>query len=198
MGANGSGKSTLLLTITGVLLPLRGSLSVNGIAVCKGNLDKVRRGAGLVFQNPDDQIFMPTVADDVSFGPRNSGMNEDEVNSRVSSALESLGIAGLADRLAHHLSGGEKRLAALAGILAMDPPLLLLDEPLAFLDPAAARRLAAILAGLPQTMIVATHDQGLASRLCGRCIVLQDGTICADGPVSQVLSDQGRLEQWGL
>jgi cobalt/nickel transport system ATP-binding protein len=198
MGANGAGKSTLLLTLTGVLLPQRGSLVVNGIPVKKENLRELRRGCGLVFQNPDDQIFMPTVEDDVSFGPRNYGMGEAEIKERVEKVLASLGIAELKGRLAHHLSGGEKRLAALAGILVMEPLLLLLDEPLAFLDPAARRRLIAVLEGLPQTMILSTHDGDMARGLCSRCMVLQKGRICADGPAGELLASPDRLLQWGL
>jgi cobalt/nickel transport system ATP-binding protein len=198
MGANGSGKTTLLLTLTGVLLPQKGSLVVNGIPVKKENLRELRRGCGLVFQNPDDQIFMPTVEDDVSFGPGNYGMGEAEIKERVEKVLASLGIGELRGRLAHHLSGGEKRLAALAGILVMEPALLLLDEPLAFLDPAAKRRLTAVLRGLPQTMILATHDGDMARRLCSRCIILRKGRICADGPAGEILACPGRLLQWGL
>jgi cobalt/nickel transport system ATP-binding protein len=197
MGANGAGKSTLLLTLTGVLLPQKGALVVNGIPVKKENLRELRRSSGLVFQNPDDQIFMPTVEDDVSFGPRNYGLGEGEIKERVEKVLASLGIGELKNRLAHHLSGGEKRLAALAGILVLEPALLLLDEPLAFLDPAARRRLSAILQGLPQTMIIATHEQDLARSFCSRCILLQKGRIAADGPPGEILSGSG-LEQWGL
>jgi cobalt/nickel transport system ATP-binding protein len=198
MGANGAGKSTLLFVLSGVLLPLEGSLVVNGIPARKENLRELRKTSGLVFQNPDDQLFMPTVEDDVSFGPRNYGAGEEETRERVEKTLETLGIGDLKKRLAHHLSGGEKRLVALAGILVMEPALLLLDEPLAFLDAAARRRLVAILSGLSQTMIIATHDTELARTLCGRCMLLQKGRIRADGPSRGVLADGARLEQWGL
>jgi cobalt/nickel transport system ATP-binding protein len=198
MGANGAGKSTLLFVLSGVIPPLGGSLVVNGIPVLKENLRELRKTAGLVFQNPDDQIFMPTVEDDVSFGPRNYGAGVEETGERVRKTLETLGIGDLSKRLAHHLSGGEKRLVALAGILVMEPALLLLDEPLAFLDTAARRRLLAVLAGLSQTMIIATHDTDLARTLCGRCILLQKGRVRADGPVDEVLADGARLEKWGL
>ncbi|MDR1105007.1 MAG: energy-coupling factor ABC transporter ATP-binding protein [Treponema sp.] len=198
MGANGAGKSTLLFVLSGVIPPLEGSLAVNGIPVDGKNLRELRKTAGLVFQNPDDQIFMPTVEDDVSFGPRNYGAGGEETGERVRKTLEALGIGNLAKRLAHHLSGGEKRLVALAGILVMEPALLLLDEPLAFLDTAARRRLLAVLSGLSQTMIIATHDADLARTLCRRCILLQAGRIRADGPVDQVLADGARLEEWGL
>jgi cobalt/nickel transport system ATP-binding protein len=198
MGAFGAGKSTLLLTLTGVLLPHKGALVVNGIQVKKENLRELRRGCGLVFQNPDDQIFMPTVEDDVSFGPGNYGMDEAEIKERVEKILASLGIGELRGRLAHHLSGGEKRLAALAGILVMEPALLLLDEPLAFLDPAARRRLIAVLQGLPQTMILSTHDGDMARGFCSRCMVLRKGRICADGPPGEILACPDRLLQWGL
>jgi cobalt/nickel transport system ATP-binding protein len=198
MGANGAGKSTLLLSLSGVLLPGQGELSVDGIPVQKDRLGELRRRVGLLFQNPDDQLFMPTVEEDICFGPRSYGLDEEQIAARLAAVLENLGIGRLKNRLAHHLSGGEKRLAALAGILIMEPSLLLFDEPLSFLDPAARRNLIRILKELPQTMLIATHDPDLALALCGRVIILKEGGICADGPAADLLAGQAQLEQWGL
>ncbi|GHV91337.1 cobalt ABC transporter ATP-binding protein [Spirochaetia bacterium] len=198
IGANGAGKSTLLLTLIGVLPPSSGDLCVDGIPVKKDTLREIRRRMGLVFQNPDDQLFMPTVEEDIAFGQRNYGLDEETIQKRTAAVLESLDISRLEHRLAHHLSGGEKRLAALAGVLVMEPAILLLDEPGSFLDPRSRRNLISILSGLSQTMVIATHDFYLAQKLCSRVILLAEGRICADGPAEEVLGDAALLEENGL
>ncbi|MCL1818176.1 MAG: energy-coupling factor ABC transporter ATP-binding protein [Spirochaetaceae bacterium] len=198
IGANGAGKSTLLLALVGILPPAAGSASVCGLAVEKKNLRLLRQKAAFVFQNPDDQLFMPTVYEDIAFGPRNYGVSENLIKERAMMILEELGIAHLAGRLAGKLSGGEKRLAALAGVLVMEPEILLLDEPSSFLDPRARRRLIRILRGLGQTLIIATHDLDLAREVCGRTILLQEGRIAADAQTPRILRDARLLQECGL
>jgi cobalt/nickel transport system ATP-binding protein len=197
-GANGAGKSTLLLALTGILLPQEGSLEAAGIPVRRENLRELRRRVGLVFQNPDDQLFMPTVEEDIAFGPRNLGLDEGEITARTEALTERLGIGRLKNRISHHLSGGEKRLAALAGILVMEPSLLLLDEPAAFLDPRSRRSLTDMLAGLPETMLIATHDLDMALDLCHEVIFLRDGAVAARSPVPGLLADGDFLQSVGL
>jgi cobalt/nickel transport system ATP-binding protein len=197
-GANGAGKSTLLLSLIGVLTPESGTVWVEDARMEKKTLRELRGKVGMVFQNPDDQLFMPTVYDDIAFGPRNYGMGEQDIGNRADSVLEKLGIAHLKGRMAHKLSGGEKRLAALAGVLVMEPSVLLMDEPSAFLDPRARRRLIEILQALTQTMVVATHDLDMALDLCDRAILLKEGGIYADGPAEAVLCDAALLEVCGL
>jgi len=152
----------------------------------------------MVFQNPDDQIFMPTVYEDIAFGPRNYGENEETIDKLIDEILQNLNISHLKNRLTHKLSGGEKRLAALAGILIMNPSVILMDEPSSFLDPKARRRLIEILSDLPQTMIIATHDLDMALDLCGRAVLLKEGCIYADKPVNEVLRDEKTLDECGL
>jgi cobalt/nickel transport system ATP-binding protein len=198
IGANGAGKSTLLLALMGFLPPERGSMDMGDLRVEKKNLEALRRRAGLVFQNPDDQLFMPTVYEDVAFGLRNCPRSGEALEQRVEAVLDRLGIARLRERLCYRLSGGEKRLAALAGVLVMDPELLLLDEPSSFLDPRARRILIGILDALPQTMLIATHDLDLALELCRRTILLKEGRVFADGPTEKLLTDPVLLESCGL
>jgi cobalt/nickel transport system ATP-binding protein len=197
-GANGAGKSTLLLALTGILLPQGGTLEAAGVPVGKDTLGELRRRVGLVFQNPDDQLFMPTVEEDIAFGPRNLGLDEGETAARVDAMTARLGIGHLKKRISHHLSGGEKRLAALAGVLVMEPSLLLLDEPGAFLDPRSRRSLMAVLAGLPETMLIATHDLDLATAVCHEVIFLKDGALAARSPVPGLLADEAFLRSIGL
>jgi cobalt/nickel transport system ATP-binding protein len=197
IGANGAGKSPLLLTLMGFLSPETGGVELGGLRVEKKNLEALRRRAGMVFQNPDDQLFMPTVYEDVAFGPRNCPSGE-PLERRVEAVLDRLGIARLRERLCYRLSGGEKRLAALAGVLVMDPEILLLDEPSSFLDPRARRIIIGILDALPQTMLIATHDLDLALDLCRRTILLKEGRVFADGPSEKLLTDPVLLESCGL
>ena len=198
MGANGAGKSTLLLAMVGVIPPSSGAITIDDVPVLPERLREVRRKAGMVFQNPEDQLFMPTVAEDVGFGLRNYGVAEQEAAPRIDRALERLGIGHLKHRMSHRLSGGEKRLAALAGVLVMEPSLLLLDEPSSFLDPKARRNLMALFAGLPQTMLLATHDTDAALALCPRTLILKDGRVFAQGPTPELLTNQPLLEEAGL
>jgi cobalt/nickel transport system ATP-binding protein len=198
IGANGAGKSTLLLALIGILSPSAGEIILGGVRAEKKTLGELRRIAGMTWQNPEDQLFMPTVYEDVAFGPRNYGWDEGEIRVRAEAVLARLGIAHLRDRLSHRLSGGEKRLAALAGILVMEPALLLLDEPSSFLDPRSRRRLITILDALPQTMLIATHDLDLALDLCPRVILLREGRIRADGAAEDILGDAPLLDECGL
>lgn len=197
-GANGAGKSTLLLGLCGVLMPSSGEILIKNILLDKKNLNELRRELGMIFQNPDEQLFMPTIYDDIAFGPRNYGLPEDEIRIKMENILEQLGITRLKDRMSHKMSGGEKRLAALAGVLMTDPSVLLMDEPSSFLDPKARRRMINILNELPQTMIIATHDLDMALDLCSRVILLKEGSVYADAPAQDILSDSSLLDECGL
>jgi cobalt/nickel transport system ATP-binding protein len=205
LGANGAGKSTLLLSLLGILPVHSGSIEICGVKLDKATQAEARAKAGLVFQNPDDQLFMSTVRDDVLFGPLNydgawprGDRSRQELEDKAAALLESLGIGRLQDRMSHKLSGGEKRLAALATVLIMEPHILLLDEPTAFLDPRGRRALIKILSLLPQTMLIATHDIAFAETLATRAIVLCNGRIRADGPLPAILRDTPLLDECGL
>ncbi|MDR3131209.1 MAG: energy-coupling factor ABC transporter ATP-binding protein [Treponema sp.] len=198
IGANGAGKSTLLLSLLGLIKPRTGEITLGGIPMSRERLGELRKLAGMVFQDPDTQLFMPTLADDIGFGLRNYGFDEKTIEARIAAILAQLGIGHLKNRLSHKLSGGEKRLAALAGVLVMEPALLLLDEPSAFLDPRSRRTLISILAGLPQTMLVATHDLALALELCPKAILLKEGRVFAEGLTRELLQDHTLLDQAGL
>lgn len=198
LGANGAGKSTLLESFVG-LVPVRGgSLTVGGMSVGCRNLTAIRTRVGLIFQNADDQLFCPTVREDVAFGPRNLRLPPEEVERRVDAALAQMGIAALADRDPARLSGGEKRRAALAGVLAMKPEVLLLDEPTAMLDPRTCRELADCLAGIPALKLVATHDLAFAERLCPECLVLESGRLRFRGRTADLLLRADLLRACGL
>ena len=188
IGANGAGKSSLLLSLVGIL-PATGYLEVDGTVLTKENLTKIRNQVGVVFQNPDDQLFLPTIYDDIAFGPRNQGLDEETVKHRVEDRLALLGISHLKERTALKLSGGEKRMAALATVLAMKPSFMVLDEPTAFLDPRARRNLMAVLKALPHTQLIATHDLAFATELCPRSIILRQGQLFADGKTAELLPD---------
>jgi len=197
IGANGAGKTSLMLTLVGVLQLQGGEIRIGEKTLEKKNLREIRSRIGLVFQNPDDQLFMPNIFEDVAFGPRSFGCDEDETNRRVNTALSHLGIEFLAKRSPLKLSGGEKRLAAIATVLAMEPEFLLFDEPTAFLDPRARRNLTAVLADLPQGKLIATHDLSFAEDLCSRVLLLQNGELIADGGI-ELLRDRVLLEKAGL
>ena len=186
VGPNGAGKTTLFHTIAGVLPALRGGVRMTGKPVSAGQF---RPDIGLVFQQAEDQLFCPTVIEDVSFGPRNLGLPAAEVRARATRALDQCGLSGLEDRPVHHLSGGEKRRACIAGALALQPDLLLLDEPSAALDMRQRRRLIAVLAGMPQAMLIASHDLELVLELCPRVVLIDQGRIRADGPARAVLGN---------
>lgn len=189
LGPNGAGKTTLSLHLNGILRPYAGTVRVGGLLVGDQNLVEVRRRVGMVFQDPDDQLFMPTVREDVAFGPANLGLSADAVEARVSSALDAVGAIELADRAPHHLSGGERRRVAIATVLAMEPQILVLDEPTAGLDAVGRRELLEVLQELGITMLVITHDLALALQACERTLVMDEGRIVADGPTSEVLAD---------
>jgi len=197
IGPNGAGKSTLLLHLNGIIQG-DGKVTIFGLPVTKGNLKEIRSRVGLVFQDPDDQLFMPTVFDDVAFGPLNMGLTSAEVRRRVGEALEHAGIEGFERRVPHHMSGGEKRRVAIATVISMEPSLLVLDEPGADLDPRGRREFIELLNGLALTKIIASHDLDLIHKTCSRCIVLDGGRIVADGPSDQILSRRDLLEAHGL
>jgi cobalt transport protein ATP-binding subunit len=190
LGPNGAGKTTLMLHLNG-LLRGEGRLRVAGLDVEPRTLAEVRRRVGLVFQDPDDQLFMPTVGEDVAFGPRNLGLPEDEVALCVAAALDDVGMAGVEARPPHALSLGQRRRVAIAGVLAMEPEVLVLDEPSANLDPRARRELLAVLAAIDCTMLVVTHDLPFAAQVCERAVILSGGRIVADAPCRDLL---GRAE----
>jgi len=197
IGANGAGKTSLLLSLVGVLPPVSGEIHMGGTKLEKKNLRQIRSKIGMVFQNPDDQLFMPNIYEDIVFGPRNFGCDDEEIKKRAGNALSKLGIEHLAERSPLKLSGGEKRLAAIATALAMEPDLLLFDEPTAFLDPRARRNMIYTLMDLPQGKIIATHDTAFASILCTRVILLKNGRLVADEGI-ELLHDKERLEAAGL
>ncbi len=189
LGPNGAGKTTLVLHLNGILTPTTGTVTVGDLAVTKSNLREIRRRVGIVFQDPDDQLFMPTAREDVGFGPHNLGLRGDELDQRVIEALEAVGMTAYADRAPHHLSFGERRRVAVATVLAMRPDILILDEPSSNLDPAARRELADILMSLPVTTVLVTHDLPYALQLCSRSIVLNDGRVAAQGPTRDILGN---------
>ena len=192
LGPNGAGKTTLMLHLNG-LLRGSGALSVAGIDVASGDVQGLRARVGLVFQDPDDQLFMPTVREDIAFGPLNLGATPDEAAARVDAALATVRMTGVADRAPHQLSLGQRRRVAIATVLAMEPRLLVLDEPSASLDPRSRRELLETLAELPQTMLVVTHDLPFAAELCERAVVLSGGRIVADGECLDILRDRDLL-----
>ncbi len=198
LGANGAGKSTLLEAILGLKPIAAGRILLDGVALEKRTMGKFRQKIGLVFQNPDDQLFSQTVREDVAFGAVNLRLSEEEVEARVSEALAQLNIASLAQRDVTRLSGGEKRRVALAGILAMRPDAILFDEPTSMLDPRGSRELAEHLNRLPALKIVATHDLLFVQRACPMCVVLKDGQVAAQGATDRILADRSLLEECGL
>jgi len=197
IGENGSGKTTLLLAIAGVLDTLNGKVTVDGIQLAKKTVNEIRKRTGLVFQNPDDQLFMPLIFDDIAFGCRNLGMSENEIKMRVDETLERLNISHLRNRSSLKLSGGEKRMAAMATVLAMEPSVLMFDEPTAFLDHKARRTLIETLKKLNHTKIVATHDLAFVAEVCDRVIILKDGRVAADGSLA-LLHDRELMRDCGL
>ena len=193
LGPNGSGKTTLALHLNGLLELQQGEIEIGDVPVGPEHLREVRRRVGLVFQDADDQLFMHSVHDDVAFGPANLGIDGDERERRVADALESVGAAELGPRTPHHLSGGEKRRAALATVLAMAPDVLVLDEPTSGLDPVGRRELSELLVGLSQTQLIVTHDLPFALATCTRSVVLDGGRVVADGSTRSLLADADLL-----
>jgi cobalt/nickel transport system ATP-binding protein len=198
VGANGAGKSTLFKSIVGIMLPSEGSIEIDGIAVTKKNLNSIREKVGVVFQNPEDQLFMSNVYDDIAFGLRNYGMGEEKVKDRIDTITRSLGIERLLSHNSNKLSGGEMRLIAIATILVMEPSIVLFDEPTSFLDPRTRRKLIEMLRGFPMTKVIATHDLDMALDLCDRVIILKEGTVFLQGAAKELLSDPILMEEAGL
>ncbi|MGI5214894.1 energy-coupling factor ABC transporter ATP-binding protein [Plantactinospora sp. CA-290183] len=200
LGPNGAGKTTLVLHLNGILSAGAGTVTVGGLAVSRerSTLAEIRRRVGIVFQDPDDQLFMPSVAEDVAFGPANLGLRGAELAARVEEALAAVGMAEHRDRAPQHLSFGQRRRVAVATVLAMHPEVLVLDEPSSNLDPAARRELAAILRGLPVTLLMVTHDLPYALELCDRAVILDDGRIAADGATADLLADTDLLARHRL
>ncbi len=197
IGPNGAGKTTLLLHLNG-LLRGRGDIEILGIPLRKGTLGEIRRLVGLLFQDPDAQLFMPRVFDDVAFGPLNLGLDDGEVRRRVAEALRAVGMEGAADRAPHRLSFGERKRTALATILSMRPAILALDEPTSNLDPRGRREFMELIRGLGATVIIATHDLELVLELCGRAVLMDRGRVIADGPVREILADAELMYSHGL
>ena len=201
VGPNGAGKSTLLLHLNGTLPetpPADSCIRIFGLPATRPNLVRIRRDVGPLFQDPDDQLFCPTVREDVAFGPEQFGRSAGEIDERVRSALAHAGLSGYENRAPHHLSQGEKRRVCLAGVLACEPRMLLLDEPTSDLDPRGRREFKALLAGLPAARILASHDLDLVADLCSRVLVLDGGRIVADGPSAEVLGDRDLMMAHGL
>ncbi|MET7934420.1 ABC transporter ATP-binding protein [Streptomyces sp. NPDC005322] len=198
LGPNGAGKTTLVLHLNGILEAGAGSVTVAGLPVSKRNLAEIRRRVGIVFQDPDDQLFMPTVREDVAFGPAAAGLRGAELEERIQRALERVGMAEFADRPPHHLSFGQRRRVAVATVLAMEPEILVLDEPSSNLDPASRRELADILRSLDVTVLMVTHDLPYALELCPRSVVLSGGVIAADGTTQELLCDERLMREHRL
>jgi cobalt transport protein ATP-binding subunit len=199
IGPNGSGKSTLLLHLNGIL-PERadGAVRVHGEAISSANLHLIRRQVGLLFQNPDDQLFCATVGEDVSFGPLQLGLGREAVAERVERALAQVGLQGYNPRSTHHLSQGEKRRVCLAGVLACEPSILVLDEPTSDLDPRGRREFKALLSGISATKVIATHDLEMVVEMCPRSVVLDGGRVIADGATTELLGDEELMLAHGL
>jgi cobalt/nickel transport system ATP-binding protein len=198
VGPNGAGKSTFMLHLNGIHEPSHGRVRIGGTTVERASLGRIRAEVGLVFQDPDDQLFSPTVRDDVAFGPLHMGLPESEIHDRVERALAAVGMAGFERRIPHRLSLGQRKRVAMATVLSMDPSVLVFDEPSAGLDPRGRRELIGLLAQLPQTMLVATHDMRLVADVLARTVVMDGGRVVADGPTRDILGDVALLERHGL
>ncbi len=198
VGANGAGKSTLLSLLVGILAPVGGEIEIAGIPMKKERLEEIRRKVGFVFQNPDDQLFMARVYDDIAFGPRNFGHSAEEVAEMANRAVETMNISHLKNRAPHKLSGGEKRNVAIAAVLAMNPEVLLFDEPSSYLDPKSRRNFIRVMDTLHHTKLIATHDLDLVLDLCERVIILKKGAVYADGKPMELFLNRELMEESGL
>lgn len=194
IGPNGAGKSTFMSHLNGVQFPVSGRVSIDGAVIGKDNLKDVRRKVGIVFQDPDDQLFCPTVFDDVAFGPLNLGLPKDEIEARVREALAVVGLEGFEERSSFHLSFGERKRLALATVLSYQPDILVFDEPSTNMDPLNRRNLINWLRDSDKTILLCTHDLDIALEVCSRCLLLVDGRIAADGPTTSILYDRKLLE----
>ena len=193
LGPNGAGKTTLVLHMNGIHMPQTGSVAVSGITLGPSSVMEARRRVGVVFQDPDDQLFMTTVRKDVEFGPRNLGLEGSDLEVRVDAALDAVGVADLADRPPNHLSFGQKRRVAIAGVLAMEPDIIVLDEPTANLDPASRSELTGLLDALDVTQLIVTHDLLYANEVCDRGVILDSGRVVADSDLTPMLRDEELL-----
>ncbi|MFA0889391.1 MAG: energy-coupling factor ABC transporter ATP-binding protein [Synergistales bacterium] len=198
VGANGAGKSTMLLSLAGLVMPSEGFVNLGGMILSKNTVGEIRRRIGFLFQDPEDQLFMPTVFDDVAFGPLNQGLSASEVTARVKGALGDVGAVHLEDRPTYRLSGGEKRAVAIATVLSMMPDVLVMDEPSSGLDPRGRRLLICLLKKFSHTRLIATHDLDLVLDVCPRTIVLHEGAVAADGATEEIFQDRGLLEKCHL
>ena len=198
VGANGAGKSTLLQHMNGYLMPTSGTVTIGDLTLTGKTKREFRKKVGIVFQNPDDQLFMPTVFDDVAFGPLNLGMDEASVRERVRKALGMVNSLDLQDKPPHHLSSGQKSAVAIASVMAMEPDILAMDEPAANLDPRSRRSLISLLKTFKHSKIIASHDLDLILDVCERCIVIGGGAVVADGPSAEILSNKSLLEENNL
>lgn len=197
-GANGAGKTTLLLNLSAHLIPTKGEISIGDVPLSKKTGQEVRKKVGFVFQRPDDQLFMPTVYEDVAFGPINLGLSQEKVDERVGDALEMVGCLQLSNRPPHRLSEGQKRAVTIATVMAMKPDILVMDEPASSLDPRSRRQLINLLKGFKHTKIIASHDLDLILDVCERCIIIQGGKIVADGLSEEILLNEKLLEENNL
>ncbi|MDE6717018.1 MAG: energy-coupling factor ABC transporter ATP-binding protein [Muribaculaceae bacterium] len=198
LGLNGSGKSTLLLLTDALLFPTEGEVNVGDIPVTEKTASSIHRSVGFVFQNPDDMLFMPTLYDDVAFGPRNMGLPQEEVRRRVEKSLREVGLEEVSSKASYQLSGGQRRSAAIACVTAMEPDIMILDEPSANLDARARRNLIDLLKSFSHTIVLATHDLEMARELCGRGIVLKEGEVIADDSIERLFSDSELLRGSGI
>ncbi|WP_129629370.1 energy-coupling factor ABC transporter ATP-binding protein [Candidatus Oscillochloris fontis] len=198
VGLNGAGKSTLLLHLNGIFRPRSGEVRIDAQPISDANIRHVRAQVGMVFQDPDDQLFSPTVFEDVAFGPLHMGLAEADVRERVALALDQVGMSGFEARMPHHLSLGQRKRVAIATVLSMSPSILALDEPSAGLDPRARRGLIDLLRHLPQAMIVSTHDMRMVAEVFPRTVVLEQGQVAFDGPSATLLADEAMLLRYGL
>ncbi len=195
IGANGAGKSTLLLHLNGYLMPTSGAINIGDLYLTRQTRQEIRKKVGIVFQNPDDQLFMPTVYEDVAFGPLNLGMDETMVRQRVEYALNLVNCLDLQSKPPHHLSSGQKSAVAIASVMAMEPDILAMDEPAANLDPRSRRLLINLLKSFSHSKIIASHDLDLILDVCRRCIIIKNGSVAADGPAVEILADKELLEE---
>jgi len=197
-GANGMGKTTLLLNLSAHLIPTKGEISIGEVTLDKKTRQEIRKKIGFVFQRTDDQLFMPTVYEDVAFGPINLGLTEEKVDERVKAALEMVACLHLSNRPPHRLSEGQKRAVAIATVMAMDPDILVMDEPASNLDPKSRRQLINLLKGFEHTKIIASHDLDLILDVCERCIIIRDGKVVDDGPSEEILMNEDLLKENSL